>query len=216
MKDILKMDIKTITIIILVGIIFLMRCGGGEKTISNPIKIDDKKYITINKVTDTLYVTKKQTKYIKGADIEHYVIKNNDIIKTEYVNVDTTEILKKFNEKVVYNDVLVLKDSLGTVSVADTIYQNKILGRTWDTNIKERTITEKTYLKEQPKNQVYIGTNLNVNNDLNIHLLSGGLMLKTKKDKVYQLNVGLTPNNITNTLQPIYGVGMYWKIKLKK
>ena len=69
---------------------------------------------------------------------------------------------------------------------------------------------------QQLKNQVYIGTNLNVNNDLNIHLLSGGLMLKTKKDKVYQVNVGLTPNNITNTLQPIYGVGMYWKIKLKK
>lgn len=211
------MDIKTICIILLVGIILLMRCGGGsEKTISNPIKIDDKKYITINKVTDTLYITKKQTKYIKGADIEHYVIRNNDIIKTEYVNVDTTEILKKFNQKIVYKDVLILKDSLGTVSVTDTLHQNKILGRTWDTNIKERTITEKIYLKEQPKNQVYIGTNLNVNNDLNIHLLSGGLMLKTKKDKVYQLNVGLTPNNITNTLQPIYGVGMYWKIKLKK
>lgn len=218
MKDLLKMDIKTITIIVLVGIIFLMRCGGGnkDKTISNPIKVDNKKYITISKVIDTIYVTKKQTKYIKGSDINHYIIKNNDIVKTEFVKVDTSEILTKYNEKVVYNDEFILEDSLGVVSVTDTLYQNKILGRKWDSNIKERTISEKTYLKEKPRNQIYIGANIHMNNNLNVHLLNSGLILKTKKDKLYQLNIGLSSNNITNTLEPIYGVGLYWKIKIKK
>ena len=49
--------------------------------------------------------------------------------------------------------------------------------------------------------------------------VGAGLLIKTKKDKIYNLGVGVS-NRVTDgtngTLSPYIGGGVYWKIKFKK
>ena len=56
---------------------------------------------------------------------------------------------------------------------------------------------------------MYIGGNV-FGDKLNIQLVSPGILYKTKKDHIYQANVGI---NFDGTIT--YGVGIYYKIKLK-
>jgi hypothetical protein len=108
---------------------------------------------------------------------------------------------------------------LGTVSVTDTISQNRILGRTFDAKVRERTIREELIVKEPAKNQVYYGLNAGFNKEDYVSSIGAGIILKTKKDKIYNLNIGVNNTTIdgTNgTLSPFIGFGTYWKIKLKK
>jgi hypothetical protein len=92
------------------------------------------------------------------------------------------------------------------------------LGRKWNAYLKERTVKETTIVKELPKNQVYWGFNGGFNRQDVVSNVSAGLILKTKKDKLVQLNVGVANNQTPtgNVMSPYVGVGMYWKIKLKK
>jgi hypothetical protein len=98
---------------------------------------------------------------------------------------------------------------LGTIDVTDTISRNKIIGRKWNAQIKEKTITNTTIVKELPKNQVYAGISGVVGNS-NV-LVGPQLTLKTKKDNIYGLNVYLD-----NNLNKYIGFNLAWKIKLKK
>jgi len=128
-------------------------------------------------------------------------------------------LLKDYYSKVLYKDVLVLPDSLGTVAVTDTISQNRILGRTFNANVKQRTIKETTIVKELPKNQVYVGFDGGFNKADVVSRVGTGLILKTKSDKIYQLGIGVTnrtTDGTTGSLAPYIGGGVYWKIKLKK
>ena len=105
------------------------------------------------------------------------------------------------------------------VSVIDTISQNKILCRIFDAKVKDRTIKETTIVKELPKNQVYFGFDGGFNKADVVSHIGTGVMLKTKKDKIYQLGVGVAKRTIdgnNGTLSPYIGAGVYWKIKLKK
>jgi hypothetical protein len=105
------------------------------------------------------------------------------------------------------------------VAVTDTISQNKILGRTFNASVKQRTIKETTIVKELPKTQVYYGFTGGFNKEDVVSNVGTGLLIKTKSDKIYQIGVGVA-NRVTDgtngTLSPYIGGGVYWKIKLKK
>jgi hypothetical protein len=108
---------------------------------------------------------------------------------------------------------------LGTVSLSDTISQNKIFGRTFNSSVKQRTIKETLIVKELPKTQVYYGLTGGFNKADVVSNVGAGLLIKTKKDKIYNLGVGVS-NRVTDgtngTLSPYIGGGVYWKIKFKK
>jgi hypothetical protein len=96
---------------------------------------------------------------------------------------------------------------------------NKILGRTYNASVKQRTIKETTIVKELPKTQLYWGLNSNFNKQDFVSSVGTGLILKTKKDKLYQVNLGVnnqTTDGTNGTLSPYIGAGVYWKIRLKK
>jgi hypothetical protein len=190
---------------------------GGVMPGGRTITIDGKKYEVIKHTIDTVDVIKTKVVTKRGDDIYHEVIVEKEIKIP--VNVDTIAIIKDFYSKVLYKDVLVLPDSLGTVSVTDTISQNRILGRTFDAKVRERTIREELIVKEPAKNQVYYGLNAGFNKEDYVSAIGAGIILKTKKDKIYNLNIGVNNTTIdgTNgTLSPFIGFGTYWKIKLKK
>ena len=108
-----------------------------------------------------------------------------------------------------YKDRLVLSDGLGIVEITDTISRNKIIGRKWNAQINERTITDTKIVKELPKNQVYVGAQGVVGN--NTVMVGPQLTFKTKKDNLYGVNFFLDANG-----NKYYGASIGWKIRLKK
>lgn len=214
MKNLLSF--KNIAIAALIVYILLQWFNpGGVMPGGRTIRIEGKKYEVIKHDIDTMEVVKTKVVTKKGEDIYHETIKEV-VIPTI---VDTAALLQDFFAKNVYKDTLRLPDSLGTIALIDTISKNKIQGRIWDAKVKERTIKETTIVKELPKNQVYFGFDGGFNKADVVSHVGTGVMLKTKKDKIYQLGVGVANRTIDGTngaLSPYIGAGVYWKIKLKK
>jgi len=209
------LNFKNIAIAVLIVIVLMEFFNPFGNMPGRTIRIDGKKYEVIKHTVDTVDVIKTKVVTKKGEDIYHETIKEV-VIPTI---VDTTAILQNYYSKVVYKDLLVLPDSLGTVAVTDTITQNKIAFRTFDANVKQRTIKETTIVKELPKTQVFWGFNGGFNKKDVISNVGAGIVVKTKKEKLYQIGIGVT-NNVTDgtngSLSPFINAGIFWKIKLGK
>jgi hypothetical protein len=192
---------------------------GGVMPGGRTIRIDGKKYEVLKHTIDTIEVEKVKVVTKKGEDIVHEVIDVDTLVLKEMVNVDSAAILRDYLAKVVYKDTLILDGGLGTIALTDTITKNRILGRTWDAKVKERIIKEEMIVKEPARNQVYYGLNAGFNKEDYVSAVGAGLILKTKKDKIYNLNIGVNNRTVDGTngsFSPYVGFGTYWKIKFKK
>jgi hypothetical protein len=206
-----KANFFIIIILVLVGVIVVQQCTSGGDSDKPLINVDGKNYELLKQKIDTVVIDHYKTKYVKGSDIYHETIveKEKRVEVPIYLKGDTIRIVQEYNKKVLYKDKLVLDNDLGLIELTDTISQNKIIGRKWSAQIKERTITDTKIVKELPKNQVYAGISGVVGNS-NV-LVGPQLTLKTKKDNIYGLNVYLD-----NNLNKYIGFNLAWKIKLKK
>lgn len=190
---------------------------GGVMPGGRTIRIDGKKYEVIKHEIDTVDVIKTKVVTKKGEDIYHETIVEKEVRIPAII--DTMALLKDYYSKVLYKDTLHLPDSLGTIALIDTITQNKILGRTFNANVKQRTIKETMIVKEPARMQVYYGLNGGFNKADVVSSIGAGLMLKTKTDKIYQFTLGVNNRVVDGTtggLSPYIGFGTYWKIKVKK
>jgi len=211
------LNIKNIALLLLIVIVVLQQCGENKTKTGEIVKVDGKKYELIKHEIDTIEVVKTKVVTKKGEDIYHETIVEHEVKVP--VNVDTNAILKEYYTKVLYKDVLVLPDSLGTIAVTDTISQNKIFGRTFNANVKQRTIKETTIVKELPKNKLFYGIEGGFNKADVISHVGMGILLNTKKDKIYNLGIGVANRVVDGTnggLTPYISGGVYWKIRLKK
>ena len=210
------LNLKNIALVLLIVIVVFQQCGGNKKTTGEIVKVDGKKYELIKHEIDTVEVVKTKVVTKKGEDIYHETIKEV-IIPTI---VDTQALLHDYFAKNIYKDTLQLPDSLGSVSLIDTITQNKILGRTFNASVKQRTIKETLIVKELPKTQVYYGLMGGFNKVDVVSNIGAGALIKTKKDKIYQLGIGVAnkvgSDGTTGALSPFISGGVYWKIKFKK
>jgi hypothetical protein len=213
-------NFKNIAIVALVIWILLQWFNpGGVMPGGRTIRIDGKKYEVLKHTIDTIEVEKVKVVTKKGEDIVHEVIDVDTLVLKELVNVDSAAILRDYLAKVVYKDTLVLDGGLGTIALTDTITKNRILGRTWDAKVKERIIKEEMIVKEPARNQVYYGLNAGFNKEDYVSAIGAGVILKTKKDKIYQLGIGVnnrTTDGTNGAFSPYVGFGTYWKIKVKK
>jgi hypothetical protein len=206
-----KSNFFIIIILVLIGVIAFQQftsSGDGDKPLVN---VDGKNYELLKHKIDTVVVDHFKTKYVKGENIYHETIveKEKRVEVPVYIKGDTIRIVEDYHKKILYKDKLVLDNDLGSIELTDTISMNKIIGRKWSAQIKERTITDTKIVKELPKNQVYVGVGGMAGNSL---VIAGPtLSLKTKKDNIYGLNV-----YVDNNLNKYIGVNLAWKIKLKK
>ena len=211
------LNFKNIAIVALILFILLQWFNPGGIIPGKKVYIAGKAYEVIKHEIDTVDIVKTKVVTKKGEDIYHETIVEKEVIVPTIV--DTAALLKDFFAKNIYKDTLNLPDSLGTVSLIDTITQNKILGRTFNASVKQRTIKETMIVKELPKTQVYYGLTGGFNKADVVSNVGAGLLIKTKKDKIYNLGVGVS-NRVTDgtngTLSPYIGAGVYWKIKFKK
>lgn len=134
-------------------------------------------------------------------------------------NVDTSEILKIYYNKSIFDNTVKLTNNMGTVSIVDTISQNKIVGRAIKYDIKQKTKIDTVYQPEPRKTQLYVGIDAQFDKPNVINIMGLGAVLKTKNERLYKVGVGVNNVVIDGTngrLTPYVGGGVYWPIKLKK
>ena len=209
------LNLKNIAIALLIVIVVFQQCGGDKTKTGEIVKVDGKKYELIKHEIDTFEIVKTKVVTKKGEDIYHETIKEVTIPAI----VDTQALLQDYFAKNIYKDTLQLPDSLGIVSLIDTITQNKILGRTFNASVKQRTIKETTIVKELPKTKLFYGFEGGFNKADVVSHLGFGVLVNTKADKMFHLGLGVANRTIdgtSGTLAPYIGGGVYWKIRLKK
>jgi hypothetical protein len=213
MKNLL--NFKNIAIAVLIIFVLLEWFNPGGVMPGKKVFIAGKAYEVIKHDIDTIDIVKTKVVTKKGEDIYHETIKEV-VIPTI---VDTQALLHDYFAKNIYKDTLTLPDSLGTVSLIDTITQNKILGRTFNASVKQRTIKETTIVKELPKTKLFYGLEGGFNKADFVSSVGAGVLINTKKDKIYQLGLGVTNQTTDGTnggFTPYVRGGVYWKLKLKK
>lgn len=136
------------------------------------------------------------------------------------IQVDTTEILKDYFAKYMTVDTLNLpypdsaNATFGYGIITDIITRNSIAQRSVVWNYKIPFVTHTITVHPKPKAQVYIGMTANVNSIQILSSVSGALLYKTKRDRIYLANIGIADNGLG--VQPFLGAGVFWKIQIKK
>lgn len=203
-----KIDAKTLIIFGLIIVIFLLNmCSTDVSDDGKKVKIAGKTYTIIKHEIDTVVVPIQQVVYRDGKEIYHE--------KTIYVdvpsNVDTNNIIRNYYSQVVYKDTLRLSDSLGYISVVDTIFNNSILNRKWESYVNKFTVKETLYLKQDPRLQFFVGGFGGYNSGLNSVYLGPTIMLKNKKENTFNLGVGVGTGK-----EVLFQGSIYRLIRLKK
>jgi len=147
----------------------------------------------------------------KTIQIEsHDTIINHYIPDTNYQKLvlQYQEVVNQLLAKNIYNDTLKI-DTLGWVRVTDTVTKNLIANRTFKWHIKYPVIKETITIPAKKVNQVYVGGVIQGGAEIN--QIGASALLKTRNDFLFGGSLSV---NTYGNLQ--YGVGAYWKIKLKK
>jgi hypothetical protein len=155
-------------------------------------------------VHDSLIVKKLKIKQIIHDTLpaEYIADTNYPKLKAQY-----DALVIAYLAKTLYTDTLKI-DTLGYVAVTDTVHKNEIHGRYYKYNYKIPTITVTNTITKQapPKGALFIGGGVTGNKN-GLELLQGGLLYKSKHNKILGLNVGINSNS-----QIVYGVQSYWKL----
>lgn len=189
--------IQSVVIIILVIIILLMsQCSGGKKTMGETKVITNTETVWDTLVVEKkVYVPKWKTKVVTEYEIV-------EVPKT--VKIDTLEILKDYYAQYIYIDTLDL-DSLGYITITDTVTQNKINSRHPDfqLTIPTKIIDTKTYINNR---EFYAGLGARTNGD-NISWMGLEGIFRNKQGNIFMIGVGTDNENKLSI-----GGGVHWKI----
>lgn len=189
-----KITIKDILIVGLV--IFLLFKGCGDST--KPI---DKEIVKTNTVTNTVYDTITNT-------VTLYTPKYINVVKTELktVYIDTNTVVEDYFNTYVYSDTI-KRDSINFI-INDSISENKIKSRFIDYElIYPHTTTTITNDVIVNKNKLFFGGEVGVSKT-SLEMIQVGFLLKTKKDVLYGVGIGLNKE-----LSPFVSAKLYYKIK---
>lgn len=136
--------------------------------------------------------------------VEYLADTNYARLKEQY-----DSLLKEFFALKTYYDTVRL-DTLGYVSVIDSVQKNGIIGRSFHTNYKIPTVTVTKTITHYapPTSALFFGGGVEGNKTLGVTGANVGILYKSKKDKIVGLNVGSTIGQ-----QLTFGISSYWKIK---
>jgi len=200
----IKDNLLTVVILVLLSIIILQKCGA-PAPVEAPTVVRDTTWV----VKDSLIIGKPQL--IKSISIEsHDTIINHYIPDTNYARLvdQYQKVVAELLAKNIHQDSIRI-DSTGYVKLTDTVQKNVIVGRSTYVNIKHPIIKETITLPAKKVTQMYVGGVVQAAPEIN--QISVGALLKTRNDFLFGTSLGVNTNG---NLQ--YGVGAYWKLKLKK
>jgi len=165
--------------------------------------IDLSKYEKVKEVHDTVYLKTYRKTYIKGDSIP-FVIIATDTIATH----DTAFIMYDYNVSRAYSDTI--KQDSNIFVINDTISQNRIKSRSFESKITEKTIYVKEYYAEKAKYRLYYGIRGDFSQSNGLQVVSPGLMLNVKNKALIGLNLNINKNNNIS-----YSGSLYFKIGKK-
>jgi hypothetical protein len=202
MIDFIKKYLKDLIFIALFVVVILQTCGKYKP--QEPTIIRDTIINTI--IHDSTIVEKptKTTSVVPQTVIEkYYYDTNKSDLRDKYI-----ELAKKFEEISTYNKTYPI-DTIGSITILDTVAQNEIKGRSIKYDIKENQILikETITLPYNPKRQVYAGGELLLS-PTGVNGAAIGAFYKDRRDNVYKGSIG---SNFA--LQPQISFGYYKPIK---
>lgn len=165
-------------------------------------------------IHDTIPIEVEVPYEIKG-DV---VYKDTVIYVPTLVNVDTAAILQNYLVTNSFIDTIKLNNNQGFVYLNQTVSENKITSRKWSATIKPKIVREPAPEPPPIRNQVFFGVNGALSKEDYVNSLGMGVILKTKKDHLYQIGTGVanrTVDGVTGEFRPYISGGVYWKIKIK-
>ena len=193
-------DIRNLIILVLIVVILLLRqCSGdgGNITPSEPTIVTkvETKYDTIT-IDKKVYVPKWKTKIVTQVD--------SILVNTP---IDTLEVLKDYYAKNVFVDKIKL-DSLGFVTITDTIWKNTLFNRLVESEliIPTTTVTQTEYINPR---EFYVGFGLN-GTTKQFNYVGGSILYRTRKKQAFGLGIGLN-----DQFQPIISTQFLWKLGKK-
>jgi len=199
----IKNNFFNLLVLALLGIIFLQKCNQpvdpGVPTVTRD---------TVWVVKDSLIVSKPQL--IKSISVEsHDTIINQYVPDTNYAKLvlQYQEVVNQLLTKNILADSIRI-DTNGYVKITDTVQKNLIVGRGTQVNIKYPIIKETVTIPPKKVTQLYVGGVLQASPAIN--QAGVGALLKTRNDFLF--GGSLSVNTYGNLR---YGVGAYWKLKLK-
>jgi hypothetical protein len=145
------------------------------------------------------------------------ILKDTTIYVTTIEKVDTSAILRDYLVFNKFSDTLKLSNNQGFVYLNQTVNENKIVDRKFSATIKPKIVRETPPPPPPIRNQVFFGINGAVSKEDWVNSIGLGLILKTKKDHLFQVNLGVanrTVDGTTGELRPYVGGGVYWKVKV--
>lgn len=191
-------SIQTLTILVLIILIILMRMCSGK---SNPAK--EPKVIT-NTIVETKYDTIKET-------IKSYIpIPGPVRYDTTYLyhDIDTAAILKDYFAEYTYNDTID-RDTV-KIYINDKVTKNKIVSRDIKYEIlyptKIITIKEEHYINQR---EFYIGPRLGatISGQTQLSFIGIESVFRSKKNKTFSVAAGVNQNFGIEL-----GLGLHWKL----
>ena len=203
-------NIQSITIVVLLIIIFFLReCQGTKSTSPTEegtiVKIETKYDTIVNTIETYVPEYRTEVKWKTKTIHDTLIVEVHDTIP-----IDTASILKDYFKTYAYTDII-SKDSIN-ITIYDTITQNKIVSR----GLKYTLVYPTTIISKESainKRELYIGGGLGVA-DGNFNNIGAELILKTKKHTMYGIGFGTTAIDLN--LVPTISGKMYWKIKMPK
>jgi hypothetical protein len=164
---------------------------------------DMSNYNKIKEIHDTVYLKTYRKTYIKGDSIP-FVIIATDTIATH----DTAFIMYDYNVSRAYSDTI--KQDSNIFVINDTISQNRIKSRSFESKITEKTIYVKEFYAEKAKYRLFYGIRGDFSQSNGLEVLSPGLMLNAKNKALIGLNLNINKNNNIS-----YSGSLYLKIGRK-
>ena len=164
---------------------------------------DMKGYNKIKEIHDTVYIKTYRNRYIKGDSIPFV------IIATDTTTIhDTVHILSDYMRIYAYSDTINQDSNIFVIN--DTISQNRIKSRGFESKITEKTIYVKEFYAEKAKYRLFYGIRGDFSQSNCLEVLSPGLILNAKNKALIGLNVNINKNNNMS-----YSGSLYFKIGKK-
>ena len=149
---------------------------------------------TVTTTIDTVTVTKEFTKFTKGDKIPYKVL--DTIYKQNY---DTTYIVKDYNQVKEFTDSIRQDSNLFVIK--DTISQNRIIGRSFQAKIQEKTIIITNNIQAKPKSALYIGFRSDISQDYSKVNHNISLSFKTRQKGLFSVGYGMSGYSLGYSLK---------------
>ena len=160
--------------------------------------MDKKQSNIVTTTIDTIITTKTFNKYIKGDKISYKIL---DTIFTNIYkeNHDTTYIVKDYNQAKEFTDSIRQDSNLFVIT--DTISQNRIIGRSFQAKVQEKTITITNNIQDKPKSALYIGFRSDLSEDMSKVEHNISLSFKTRQKGLFSVGYGMSGYSLGYSLK---------------